>query len=53
MHTLDSREILKPCAALGKKKLPQVASRRRQGAVRAMGHTPLAFKRKALHIEHL
>jgi hypothetical protein len=52
MHTLDSREIFKPFAALGKKKLPEVASRRRQGAVRAMGDTPLAFKWKALHVEH-
>lgn len=53
LHPLDSREVFKSRPGLGEKKLPEIAGRRRQGAVRAMCHTPLALKRKALHVEHL
>jgi len=53
MHLVDHRELFEPCAALSEKKLPEVESRGRQMPVRAVGHAPMAFKRKALHVERL
>src|SRR5580658_7396481 len=53
MHLVDPRELFEPRVAFSEKELPEVEGRGRQMPVRTVDHAPMAFKRKALHVEYL